>query len=105
VLTYVYFGTNDLERAIRFYDATLTPLRMHRCVTGDPDWDRASAGWGIYEDDGVRELVSPLCVAVLFCRRDYNCAASLTAASFAASAPCRPPTRTWKMFGPALNVT
>ena len=32
MLTYVYFGTNDLARAIRFYDATLTPLGMQRCV-------------------------------------------------------------------------
>jgi catechol 2,3-dioxygenase-like lactoylglutathione lyase family enzyme len=32
------------------------PLGMQRCVTNDPDWDRISAGWGIYEDDGVREL-------------------------------------------------
>jgi catechol 2,3-dioxygenase-like lactoylglutathione lyase family enzyme len=56
MLSYVYFGTNDLERAIAFYTATLAPLGMERCSTGDPDWDRISAGWGIYEDDGAREL-------------------------------------------------
>lgn len=56
MLTYVYFGTNDLARATRFYDATLLPIGMRRCTTGDPEWDRVSAGWGIYEDDGVREL-------------------------------------------------
>jgi len=56
MLTYVYFGTNDLPRATRFYDATLVPLGMQRCITGDPGWDRLSAGWGIYEDDGAREL-------------------------------------------------
>jgi catechol 2,3-dioxygenase-like lactoylglutathione lyase family enzyme len=56
MLTYVYFGTNDLPRATRFYDATLVPLGMQRCITGDPEWDRVSAGWGIYEDDGAREL-------------------------------------------------
>jgi catechol 2,3-dioxygenase-like lactoylglutathione lyase family enzyme len=56
MLTYVYFGTNNLARAIRFYDATLTPLGMSRCVTGDPEWDRISAGWGTYENDGAREL-------------------------------------------------
>lgn len=56
MLTYVYFGTNDLARATRFYDATLTPLGMQRCVTGDPEWDRISAGWGTYEDEGAREL-------------------------------------------------
>ena len=56
MLTYIYTGTNDLARAIRFYDATLIPLGMPRCITGDPAWDRISAGWGIYEDDGAREL-------------------------------------------------
>ena len=56
MLTYVYFGTNDLARATRFYDATLTLLGMQRCVTGDPEWDRISAGWGTYEDEGAREL-------------------------------------------------
>jgi catechol 2,3-dioxygenase-like lactoylglutathione lyase family enzyme len=56
MLSYVYVGTNDLERATRFYDAALAPLSMPRCITGDPDWDRVSAGWGIYENDGAREL-------------------------------------------------
>lgn len=56
MLTYVYVGTNDLARAIRFYEATLAPLGLPRCVTGDPDWDRTSAGWGLYEDGGAREL-------------------------------------------------
>jgi len=56
MLTYVYVGTNDLERATRFYDATLAPLGMQRCITGDPEWDRISSGWGTYEDDGAHEL-------------------------------------------------
>ena len=56
MLTYVYFGTQDLERAIRFYDATLGSLGMQRCITGDAEWDRVSAGWGIYEEGGLREL-------------------------------------------------
>jgi catechol 2,3-dioxygenase-like lactoylglutathione lyase family enzyme len=56
MLSYVYFGTNDLEQATRFYDAALAPLGMQRCITDDPDWDRTSAGWGIYEEDGGREL-------------------------------------------------
>jgi catechol 2,3-dioxygenase-like lactoylglutathione lyase family enzyme len=56
MLCYVYFGTNDLERAIRFYDATLASLDMPRCVTNDPGWDRIAAGWGTYEDGGAREL-------------------------------------------------
>jgi catechol 2,3-dioxygenase-like lactoylglutathione lyase family enzyme len=56
MLSYIYFGTNNLNRATAFYDATLSPLGMGRCVTGDPEWDRIAAGWGIYEDGGAREL-------------------------------------------------
>lgn len=56
MLTYVYFGTQDLERAIRFYDATLGSLGMQRCITGDAEWDRVSAGWGIYEEGDLREF-------------------------------------------------
>jgi catechol 2,3-dioxygenase-like lactoylglutathione lyase family enzyme len=56
MLSYVYLGTNDLERATRFYDATLGAIGMQRCVTNDAAWDRISAGWGLYEEDGVREL-------------------------------------------------
>jgi catechol 2,3-dioxygenase-like lactoylglutathione lyase family enzyme len=56
MLCYVYFGTNDLQKATAFYDATLAPLGMQRCLTGDPEWDRVAAGWGIYEDAGAREL-------------------------------------------------
>ena len=56
MLRYVYFGTNNLEKAIAFYEAVLAPLAMERCVTNDPDWDRIAAGWGIYENGGAREL-------------------------------------------------
>lgn len=56
MLHYVYFGTKDLDRAIAFYNSTLAPLGMARCVTNDPEWDKVSAGWGLYEDDGRREL-------------------------------------------------
>lgn len=56
MLSYVYFGTNNLETAIAFYGPVLGALGMQRCATGDPQWDRVSAGWGIYENDGVREL-------------------------------------------------
>jgi catechol 2,3-dioxygenase-like lactoylglutathione lyase family enzyme len=56
MLSYVYLGTNDLERATAFYDAVLAPLGMQRCRTHDAEWDRVSAGWGTYEDDGAREL-------------------------------------------------
>jgi catechol 2,3-dioxygenase-like lactoylglutathione lyase family enzyme len=56
MLSYVCLGTNDLEGAKRFYDAALGALGMQRCVTDDPAWDLISAGWGLYEDHGVREL-------------------------------------------------
>jgi catechol 2,3-dioxygenase-like lactoylglutathione lyase family enzyme len=56
VLSYVCFGTNDLARATRFYEAALAPLGLRRCVTGDAEWDRISAGWGLYEEGGLREL-------------------------------------------------
>ncbi len=35
MLSYVYFGTNDLKRATAFYDAALAPLGMPRCITND----------------------------------------------------------------------
>lgn len=56
MLSFAYFGTNNLHKAIEFYDAVLAPLGMRRCVTGDAEWDRISAGWGTYEDGGTREL-------------------------------------------------
>jgi catechol 2,3-dioxygenase-like lactoylglutathione lyase family enzyme len=56
VFTYLYLGTNDLDRAIRFYDAAMGVLGHRRCVTGDPEWDGISAGWGTYKDGGIEEL-------------------------------------------------
>ena len=56
MLSYVYFGTNNLEKAIAFYGPVLGTLGMQRCVTDDPAWDRVAAGWGIYENGGMREL-------------------------------------------------
>jgi catechol 2,3-dioxygenase-like lactoylglutathione lyase family enzyme len=56
MFTYLYVGTNDLDRAIVFYDATMAVLGHRRIVTGDPQWDRTSAGWGTYERDGIEEL-------------------------------------------------
>jgi catechol 2,3-dioxygenase-like lactoylglutathione lyase family enzyme len=56
MFTYLYVGTNDLDRAIRFYDATMGVLGHPRVVTNDPEWDRISAGWGTYERDGIEEL-------------------------------------------------
>ena len=54
MLSYVYVGTNDLARAIRFYEAVLGAVGMKRCITSDAEWDKVAAGWGTYEDGGAR---------------------------------------------------
>jgi catechol 2,3-dioxygenase-like lactoylglutathione lyase family enzyme len=57
----VCLGTNDLERAARFYDATMATLGFTRCdVSGEPNWD-GWAGWGTYERHGAVELALWLC--------------------------------------------
>lgn len=56
MFNYLCLGTNDLARATRFYDATLAALGLRRCMTGDAEWDRVSAGWGSYERGGIDEL-------------------------------------------------
>lgn len=61
MFTYVCLGTNDLERSIRFYDATLGALGIGRCITGDVEMDRTFAGWGTYENDGAVELALWVC--------------------------------------------
>jgi catechol 2,3-dioxygenase-like lactoylglutathione lyase family enzyme len=61
MFTYLTLGTNDLERAIAFYDAALAALGLKRCVTDDPDWDCIAAGWGTYEDGGARQLALWVC--------------------------------------------
>jgi catechol 2,3-dioxygenase-like lactoylglutathione lyase family enzyme len=51
VLSYVYFGTNDLERAIAFYEAALAPpgLRLnyspdfYAAYIRDPDGNKVAA--------------------------------------------------------------
>lgn len=61
MFNYVSLGTNDLERAARFYDAVLAPLGLARCSTaGEPnfeDW----IGWGTYESRGAQELALWVC--------------------------------------------
>lgn len=65
MFTYICLGTNDLGRAMRFYDAALAALGLKRCETGDQEWDRSSAGWGTYggtySDGGVSELALWVC--------------------------------------------
>jgi catechol 2,3-dioxygenase-like lactoylglutathione lyase family enzyme len=56
MFTYLCFGTNDLERSKRFYDAAMGTLGLGRCNTGDTEWDRIAAGWGTYANGGASEL-------------------------------------------------
>jgi len=60
MLSYVYYGTNDLLAAIAFYEVVLTPLGMSRVVTNDSAWDAVAAGWGRYDKDKKEELAFPL---------------------------------------------
>jgi catechol 2,3-dioxygenase-like lactoylglutathione lyase family enzyme len=62
MFTYICLGTNDLERAVQFYDAALAPLGLARCDTsGEAGWD-GWAGWGTYRNGGADEIALWLCV-------------------------------------------
>lgn len=61
MFTYLCLGTNDLERAIRFYDPVMATLGHARCnLHGEPGWD-GWAGWGEYAPGGVRERALWVC--------------------------------------------
>ena len=61
MFSYVSLGSNDLPRAVRFYDAALGALGYGRCdVGGDSGFDNW-VGWGIYEAGGARELALWVC--------------------------------------------
>jgi catechol 2,3-dioxygenase-like lactoylglutathione lyase family enzyme len=49
MFSYMVLGTNDLARAVAFYDAALAPLGHDRIVDHDPDG--TSAAWGL-DDPG-----------------------------------------------------
>jgi catechol 2,3-dioxygenase-like lactoylglutathione lyase family enzyme len=49
MFSYMALGTNDLARAIVFYDAVLAPLGHHRIA--EHDRDATSAAWGL-DDPG-----------------------------------------------------
>jgi len=61
MLTYVCLGTNDLKRAVRFYDATLSALGLSRCDTSDESEWEGWVGWGTYEEHGQKEIALWLC--------------------------------------------
>ena len=60
MFTYLCLGTQDLERAARFYDAALVPLGITRCQTGSEDFGEW-IGWGTYEENGRLELALWVC--------------------------------------------
>jgi catechol 2,3-dioxygenase-like lactoylglutathione lyase family enzyme len=61
MFTYVCLGTNNLARAIRFYDAVMVTLGHQRCETdGEDNWE-AWAGWGTYLDQGITEVALWVC--------------------------------------------
>ena len=61
MFTYVCLGTNDLPRAVAFYDPVMAALDHHRCDTSsEPDWD-GWVGWGTYVDEGRVEIALWLC--------------------------------------------
>ncbi len=56
MFTYVCLGTNDIPRAVGFYDPVMAALGHSRCdAGGEPGWETC-VGWGTYEDEGRREL-------------------------------------------------
>jgi len=58
MFTYVTLGVDDFERALHFYDEVLATLGWSRC---DTDADGGWAGWGLYEEEGRRELALWIC--------------------------------------------
>jgi catechol 2,3-dioxygenase-like lactoylglutathione lyase family enzyme len=63
MFAYLCLGTNNLERAIRFYDPVMATLGHRRCVVDDENGWEGWAGWGLYEDKGARELALWVCPA------------------------------------------
>lgn len=55
MLLYTTLGTNDLTRAIRFYEAIFTVLGQPRL----PDWADGWAGWGKDYDAGFSFCLCP----------------------------------------------
>ena len=61
MFSHVCLGTNDPQRAARFYDAVLGALGQGRCEAG-PDWEAAGwRGWGTFEPNGTAERAIWLC--------------------------------------------
>jgi catechol 2,3-dioxygenase-like lactoylglutathione lyase family enzyme len=56
VFTYLCLGTNDLARAAKFYDATMTTLGLTRIASPDEAEWQGWLGWGTYDDHGAKEI-------------------------------------------------
>lgn len=56
MFTYTCLGSNDIVRAVRFYDATLGALGIARCYTPDESNPEGRFGWGNYKDGAADEL-------------------------------------------------
>ncbi len=61
MFSYISLGSNDLPRAVRFYDATMGSLGYRRCVTEASHYWDDWVGWGIYADGGASELALWVC--------------------------------------------
>jgi catechol 2,3-dioxygenase-like lactoylglutathione lyase family enzyme len=55
MFAYICLGSNDLERAGRFYDAVMSVLGYRRCDTSGESESSWSGwiGWGLYENGGA----------------------------------------------------
>lgn len=61
MFTYICLGTNDLPRAVAFYDPVMAAIGQQRCdTTSEPEGD-GWVGWGIYVDEGRIEVALWLC--------------------------------------------
>jgi len=61
MFTYVCLGTNNLPKAIAFYDTVLATLGLQRCDVGAESGFEDMVGWGTYADDGRQELALWVC--------------------------------------------
>jgi catechol 2,3-dioxygenase-like lactoylglutathione lyase family enzyme len=61
MFTYLTLGTDDLERAARFYDPVMAALGQARCETPGEEAEPGWIGWGEYADEGRVQLALWLC--------------------------------------------
>ena len=64
MFTYICLGTNDVERATRFYDAALAPLGISRCDMSREGTVDGWMCWGTCKDDQTEELALWVCTPI-----------------------------------------